>query len=181
MNTSWPLTVLLVPTVIALASCGIKPKGAGAQPPTRVGAEAPPVEGSEAWVFAPARVRLHPLTRLESAPRTENRAIEAHVELNDRWGHNTKGLGVFVFELYRDALEGNGANPGQEQINLWNLDLTDPEENAQAFDRVTRTYRATLTGVAEAASRTAGLTLRVTYRTPDGRQLSSTLRLNEGR
>jgi len=165
--------------VTVLTSCGIQPKGAGARTPQANDAVAAPV-GSEAWAFAPARVRLHPLSRIARGQRANERIVEAHVELLDRWGHGTKGLGTFVFELHRDALESDGASRGQEQINLWNLDLTNPDTNARAFDRVTRTYRATLTGVAESATRAIGLTLRVTFRTHDGRQLTASLRLEEG-
>ncbi len=165
--------------VVTATSCGIQPKGAGVRAAAADSLAAAPV-GSDAWAFAPARVRLHPLSRLARGTRPNQRTVEAHVELLDRWGHGTKGLGTFVFELHRDALEGDGASRGQEQINLWILDLSDPEANARAFDRVTRTYRATLTGVADSASRAIGLTLRVTFRTPEGRQLTASIRLEEG-
>lgn len=174
------LTALAVIVALtSLASCGIQPKGAGAPRPSNAGN--PPAGGdAEAWAFAPVRMRLHPLSRIARGQRANDRTVEAHVELLDRWGHGTRGLGTFVFELYRDTLSGDSANRGQEQINRWNLNLTDPDANARAFDRVTRTYRATLTGVAEAASRSSGLTLRATYRTADGRQLTASFRLDDG-
>ena len=90
----------------------------------------------------PARVRIHPLTRLsrESAGGAQAQwQIACHVELRDKSGHVVKGLGRLRLELYRPTSEGSGGPETQDAV--WNIDLRDPSENARIYDDlVTRTY-----------------------------------------
>lgn len=158
----------------------VEPKGAGAARPS-TGESTPEFTEAQATglaAFAPASVNVHRLTRLVRE-KEGNTTIQAHVELLDRWGDSVKWPGKLVFELYQDIPGGTGIAGGQEQVNVWALDLNDAEANAKAYDRVTRTYRATLTDVGLAQRSRQRLTLRVGFNPPDGRQLTATYRLGE--
>ncbi len=161
----------------ALASCGLEPKPLPA-PGSVIEAEAP------ANPFAPVGVRVHPLTRLVPGRRAgEATTIDAHIELIDQAGDSVKGAGLLTIELYR------GVGPisvvgQQDQVMRWALDLAQPETNRLAYDRVTRTYRVTLTDLPAAlqaprggASHEENLSLRVRLTTPGGRQVSGEARL----
>lgn len=171
------LTLTLSSLAAVLSACGVEPKGGSAprkgEPIADTTAHFGP---SDCEVFAPTAIRIHPLTRLV-VEKTEGAAVQAHIELTDRWGDSVKWLGTMVFELYRDAPAGGGVAGGQEQINVWSLDLSDPDANAKAYDRVTRTYRATLTEVGVQPRSRLNLSLRVGFNSPEGRQLTATHRL----
>lgn len=102
----------------------------------------PPLEAGGAGVFAPASMRIHPLTHLQ---RQQDGSvwIIAHLELRDAWGHEARALGQVDVELYR-PLSGN-ADRG-EQVARWLADLSDPDVNAALYDAATRTYRLPLQG-----------------------------------
>lgn len=125
--------------------------------------------------FDAAHIELHPLTRIVQDPDGALR-IEAHVELTDAWGHETKELGEFRFELYRagaDLLD----EELERQETVWKLDLNDAEANSRQFDRLTRTYSFPLLaapGWLESGTRP---TLLVQLTTPDGRRMVATRRL----
>lgn len=170
----------MIVSVLGLAvlpGCGLQPKGNSGAAVASSSSQQSDSAVQTAMVFAPERLRVHPLTRIVRQEESGRTVVEAHIELLDHWGDSTKWLGVLAMELYRPG--AGGAAGGQEQVNVWNLDLTDPEANAQAYDRVTRTYRATLTGVSSEPNRTRGWSLRVTFNTPQGRQLSDTHRFGE--
>lgn len=104
----------------------------------------------------PARVRIHPLTRLMPDPAaaaggatgaTEYQ-LACHVELRDKFGHVVKGLGRLRVELYRPSTSASGGPENQDAV--WNIDLRDPIENARVYDDlVTRTYTVYLTSLPE--------------------------------
>lgn len=136
-------------------------------------------QGQPSAMFAPVRIRVHPLTRLgrDSGGRA---MIVCHLEVKDRWGDTVKGAGVLQVTMYRTGL---GAVSGQEeQERRWEVDLRDPEVNASLYDPATRTYRVQLGGLPEwveqMAPRDEGtggagrLRLRAVFETvgPDGRQ-----------
>jgi len=102
----------------------------------------------------PARVRIHPLTRLviEPTPNAAGTAdsrdyrLACHIELRDRFGHVVKGLGQLRVELYRPSSSASGGPESQDTV--WNIDLRDPVENARVYDDlVTRTYTVYLTSL----------------------------------
>ena len=123
-------------TGLLLTGChvGIKPSGSGNVDRTW------PISANSA--FAPDAIRIHPLTRLARDRDTGRLYVEAHVELLDRWKHGVKALGEIRFELY----ELTGTR-GKEQLSRWVRDLSDPEQNSDAYDRVTHTYRFALIGI----------------------------------
>ncbi|MGQ0628745.1 MAG: hypothetical protein ACT4PL_11680 [Phycisphaerales bacterium] len=128
----------------------------------------------------PARIRIHPLSRLERDDRGILR-LTSHLELADAAGHSTKWLGRVRIELYRPAAAGaeTGDSPalsgGETQAKFWEVDLTDPAQNALVYDDlVTRTYILPLVDLPEwvaklqqGASREPWLTLRAYFITWD--------------
>lgn len=163
-----PVFVLLWP--LAMGGCGIEPKPLPQRP-------AQPREGSRGNPFAPVEVRVHPLTRLVREKDEDGGfRIEAHIEMLDAAGDGVKGAGTLVIELYRGS--GPVAGVGEEdQLDRWSINLADLAVNAEAYDRVTRTYRVILTGLPNYLKGPEGLTLRIRLTTPSGRQLSSEARL----
>lgn len=96
----------------------------------------------------PARVRIHPLTRIMTDPAAGSgeHQIACHIELRDRFGHQVKGLGQLRIELYRPSTNASGGPESQDAV--WNIDLRDPVENARVYDDlVTRTYTVYLTSL----------------------------------
>lgn len=122
----------------SLAGCGTGAGGAKL--------DATPQEIREAVVnpFSPMSIRIHPLTHIDSDAEGEPLII-LHVELRDRWGDPVKGAGSLLVELYRPA---SGPAAGLEQQELvWEVDLSDLEQNARLYDPPTRTYRLQLTSL----------------------------------
>ncbi len=150
-----------------LPAC-ISPKG-GSRRSSRI---------DEAWPYAPVRVQIHSLTRFVRAGADPEDAghIEAHIEFLDRNGDPVKGVGTLLIELYRltGPVEGVGA---EEQITRWNWNLSDPANNKEAYDRVTRTYRLKLTSLPISASTGESLELRASLTAPGGLQMSDRYRL----
>lgn len=162
----------LVGALIVLAGCvHSKPTGEPASEDSG-GSESSAVE---AGVFAPERVRVHGLTRLVSATGTEPSRIDLHMELLDRYGHGVKALGEVRVELYEGSISGDRTREGAMQRRLWRLDLRDPAVNAEAFDRVTRTYWLILRDLPEEVLRDpAGVReLQVRFTMPGGREIST--------
>ncbi|MBI1190677.1 MAG: hypothetical protein GC200_08380 [Tepidisphaera sp.] len=104
-----------------------------------------PIAGAPA--FAPATLRIHPLTHIEKGPQAGLAAgqctVVLHLELKDRFGDSVKGLGTLRVELFKP---GAGVSPGIESQALsWDVnDLAEAEGNSRRFDQSTRTYRIPL-------------------------------------
>jgi hypothetical protein len=140
--------------------CAVEPQG---------GRPVAPGAGDADAVFRPETIRIHPLTRIVASGDGAGMLIDAHIELFDRWGHPTKGLGTLRFELFRSGAGGIGAGP-EGGIDRAEVDLTDPETNStRYYDSATRTYRMYLEAPPDAESLT--MSLVVTFVTIDGRRL----------
>lgn len=126
-----------------LVSCGSPPRMGG-----DVATEVP----IGTWPFAPSSLRVYPLTHLERGDDNKGRII-CHIELKDRWGDSSKGVGALRIALYGP---GTG-QPGAASIQLakWEVNLSDLTRNTALFDPATRTYRIQLTGVPEWVARLA--------------------------
>lgn len=144
------LPALLVACLIAAIA------GCDTQPTTGVGvitqASGEQLVGSAAGLdpagiiaaLGPARLRIHPLSRLERDGAGKLRLI-AHLELADRYSHTAKWLGLARVELYRPGErardDANTAISGDErQDAVWIVQLNEPDRNAELYDWVTRTY-----------------------------------------
>ncbi len=147
---------------------------------TEPGAPAPPAAEEGAGAFAPAQLRVHPLTRWTRDSDGRD-VIRAHVELLDAWGHPVKELGAFRVDLrrVRPGVGGGEGAAGEPELR-WEVDLRDPEQNAGVyFDGVTQTYELTL-GVDAEIDRSETWRLEVVFTDLSGRRLSDAFRL-EGR
>jgi len=116
----------------ALASCASPPTG-----PHEGGGARPGV----AYPFAPASMRIHPLTRLERGDGGRPLLV-CHVEVKDAWGDTTKSIGALQVQLYRPG-EGPDASLERQELR-WDVDLSDLTLNARLYDPATRTYRLPL-------------------------------------
>lgn len=126
------LLAVLTPCVLAFAGGCVSPR-TPAEPSGGRG-------GAGAWAFAPASLRLHPLTRVLNPPRGLP-VIELYAELTDRWGDTVKSTGRLRVELVR---VGEGLDGATESVVRWEIDLSQLDENARLFDPATRTYRVRL-------------------------------------
>lgn len=154
---------------LALGACGLEPKPLPERPRQP--------RGERPNMFAPVEVRIHPLTRMihEKDEDGGNR-IEAHIEMLDEAGDGVKGAGMLSIELYRGSGPVSGVGE-QDQLDRWSINLADRQINAEAYDRVTRTYRVVLTGLPRYLKGPEGLTLHIRLTTPGGRQLAAEARI----
>lgn len=91
--------------------------------------------------FAPASLRVHPLTHLER-DADGSVFLLVHVQLRDRWSDLCKGVGEIQFYMYMPT--GLGGAGQEEQVRRWEIDLYALDENALFFDPATQTYRFSL-------------------------------------
>lgn len=140
------------------------------------------IGGAERWEgdatvgpFAPARLRLHPLSHLERDEAGLPKRLVCHAEFQDRWFDSVKACGVMEVQLYRGS-----ATPGMdEQVARWSVDLTNLEANARWFDPVTRTYRVQLDLPAWTERATTGsMRLRAEY-VPQTKEGTAEMRLRD--
>lgn len=119
-------------------------------------------ERVRAWPFAPAEVRVHPLSRVQQSPE---RLLILHVELLDPWHDTTKCVGM---------LRIIAGPPGGEAMQ-WDVDLRDAELNASLYDASTRTYRVQLRGVqVPRGANELAVRIEFTGPGPDGRERTLT-------
>jgi hypothetical protein len=152
--------------LLPLAACDIAPKG-----PARPASSHTPT--AAAWPFAPARIEVHPLTRLIPAHDAPGR-VEAHIVMRDQFGDEVKGLGSLVIELYADQGPGVASS---RQLSVWTFDLADLAANDRAYDNITRTYRLDLADVPLGVSEQGLLRLRATLTTTSSRAFTDERRI----
>lgn len=112
----------------------------GCQPATRP----PETEASDAPIFAPIDIRLHPFTAIKDWTG-DNRidGVEALVELQDRFRDPTKATGTCLFELYE--YRRNFPDQRGERLAAWRGSLLTLEEQRAHWNRISRTYSFQLT------------------------------------
>ncbi len=130
--------------------------------------------------FAPASLRIHPLTHLER-DLDGSVFLLAHIQMRDRWADICKGVGSVQFFLFKPT--GLGGSGQEEQELRWEIDLYDLDQNAIFFDPATQTYRFSLGNLPEWVEQMASggdktatgpgrfrIIARFTTPTPDGGQ-----------
>ena len=123
-----PVTLCLL---VAVTACETSPRGPGGPaPPDRDEGEA-----FIAWPYWPARMRVHPLSRLVRDPALDREVVETRLEFLDRDLVTTRCFGEVYLEL---DVPSDEVPPSP--ASTWLIDLRDPEANANHFDIVTRTY-----------------------------------------
>lgn len=95
----------------------------------------PPAPRDMLASLEPVRARIHPLTRLMRRP-DGGWGAAVHLELLDAYDQPVRWLGAARFELVPAA--------GRAEPVTWTLDFSRADRSAEAYDRVTRTYVATL-------------------------------------
>ena len=142
---------LLVCLGLAVASGCTSSQGSGTRRPS---VPDPQVLRSDVRTpFAPARLRVHPLTGL-STDASGRRVITLYVEMLDAWEDSVKGVGLLTAE----AIDG-------DRTRQWSIDLFDMQLNGPAYDPHTRTYRFVLGQLPEWI--VAGSKVRVLLQTLD--------------
>ena len=94
-------------------------------------------ETGVAYPFAPASVRIHPLTHLDQTDDGEVLLV-CHIELLDPWGESVRGVGNMKVSLFGPA------RPVSTEDAVWLFDLNDLKTNNTLYDPATRTYRLQL-------------------------------------
>lgn len=102
--------------------------------------------GDPGGPFAPVAVVLHPLTH-DDAGADGARLLIVHIEMRDRWGDPTKGVGVLRLVVFSDSARGAVVNDASNEAVAWSVDLRDLSVNARLYDPTTKTYRIMLSGV----------------------------------
>ena len=129
-----------------------------------------------AWTYGPEAIRVHPLSRVKFDSETGEPHVEARIEMLDRDGFSTRGMGSLVL-----LLSGSPGAGAHSEVR-WECDLSDPESNGTHFDCVTRTYQARL-DLEQAADLPLEPRLRAVLTLPSGQTLSDAaavrIRLNE--
>ncbi len=108
--------------------------------------------------FAPAMMRVHPLTHSEIYDGQTR--VVLHVEIRDGWGDTIKGVGRVSVRLRRSG----ASTIGETGVN-WDIDLRDLATNVSYFDSVTRTYRFVITGLPDWFEVEGRGKMRVLFRT----------------
>ncbi len=131
------------------------------------------IVGGASEAFAPASLRVHPLSHVEVGPQTavSGPIIVLHVELKDRYGDTVKGLGRLQVLLYK---QGEGQSEVQDL--RWDVaQMSEPDANARLFDPATRTYRLQLDAPAWVGQATGWIKVRavLAIETPEGERLLS--------
>lgn len=130
----------------------------GARRPERVGAEV--LRSGVVTPFAPAAIRVHPLTQI-SRDGAGSPVIVLHIELLDAWRDGVKGVGLLRVDV-----------SGEGESRRWDVNLYDMSINAPAYDPATRTYRLQLEKLPAWLSERGGQArarIRATLQTLDSR------------
>ncbi len=98
--------------------------------------------------FAPARMRIHPLSHVD-APAGVGPRVVLHVDFEDRFGHPVKAAGAMQIKLLEPERRANGASELDDVSRRWEPAFTDLAANSQLYDPTTRTYRIELGGLPE--------------------------------
>jgi hypothetical protein len=124
--------------VVVLVACGLI-AGCDSVGFKGTSRESQTIEGATTWPFVPVAMRVHPFTSIARDPVTGSHMLEARVELLDRLGDVTKGVGDFRFELYT-APEKASQQGSERRVAYWDVPMTSLDANARHWDPITRTY-----------------------------------------
>jgi hypothetical protein len=103
-----------------------------------------PRNETDAAMFAPAAMRIHPIfTRVTDwSGDGKLDGVEVLVELQDQFGDPTKASGRVIFELY--AYQQYDPDPRGERLAYWTAQLATRADQADRWNRTSRTYSFTL-------------------------------------
>jgi hypothetical protein len=103
-----------------------------------------PRDASDAALFGPAAMRIHPIFTQVSDWTDDGRldGVEALVELQDQFGDPTKASGRVMFELYE--YRPYNPDPRGDRLAFWTAQLTTVADQSDRWNRTSRTYSFTL-------------------------------------
>ena len=112
--------------LILVTSCNTKPRY--------------PRDPNDAALFAPAAMRIHPIFTQVADWTGDGKpeGVEALIELQDQFGDPTKASGRLVFELYH--YRAYSPDPRGERLAFWNGLLATADDQAERWNRTSRTY-----------------------------------------
>ncbi|MBN2457340.1 MAG: hypothetical protein JXB29_12535 [Sedimentisphaerales bacterium] len=117
--------------------------------------------------YAPARIKLLPLTRLVVTKSREESAVDLYVSLVDSFACEQKWPGKFRFELY-EKIKRVAESKGK-RIAIWpDMDLMKPTENDRYWQNFLRAYHFNLDFDPEPGK---SYILQVTFTGPSNRRL----------
>ncbi len=123
---------------------------------------------AQANPFAPTVMEVHALTRW-SVDAQGLRAVEAHLELFDKFGDTVKGAGRLIAMLRAEGPPGST----DERQYRWDIDLSNPKRaTREYYNSTTRTYAISLS-LGEEVEAPARARLTVTLITVEGRRLTA--------
>ncbi len=123
--------LMMVLWVCAIAGCKNAPDAA-----PHAGGQVPqPIN-----LLLPRQIRIHPFTGTRTFAEAGGiRGIDVRIEAIDAYDDTTKAYGNFRFELY--AFRGNSLDPKGEQLTVWNVPLSEPDDNLLHWDSIIRAYK----------------------------------------
>jgi hypothetical protein len=96
-------------------------------------------EGSDAPLFAPTDLRIHPFTAVKDwTGDNQPDGVEVLLELQDRFRDPTKATGTALFELY--AFRKYAPDPRGERLAAWRGSVQTLDEQRMRWNRISRTY-----------------------------------------
>lgn len=120
------LALLAIAVVLLLCSCE------SAQPYPR--------DETDATLFGPAAMRIHPIFTQAADWTDDGRldGVEVLIELQDQFGDPTKASGRIVFELF--DYRAYEPDPRGERLAFWTAQLSTVADQADRWNRTSRTY-----------------------------------------
>ncbi len=124
----------LASIILIMSVCGVLGACSGTREGVRTPEDPDPqvLRSAVRTPFAPARLRIHPLTSL-SKDQANQPVLTLYVEMLDAWEDSVKAVGLLTAEVFDGP-----------QVRQWNVDLFDMDINGPAYDPHTRTYRFVL-------------------------------------
>ena len=96
-------------------------------------------QGATTWPFIPATMRVSPFTSLGYDEAREAIVLDLMVELRDRVGDLTKGIGEFSIELREISASDEG-----QLLYAWTAELLTVEQNVQHYNPALNLYNLKL-------------------------------------
>ena len=147
--------------VFFIAVTGCEFKGKATMPLVQAGPSH--VDGEQAWVAQPYKLRIYPSSRFIIAD--QGPALEARIELLDEMGDSVKGAGVLHMELLEAVKQNRDAM--NKKLYSWDVPLTTIHDHESYFESVTRTYRFVLR-LDEQFADDVQVTLAISFQRDDG-------------
>ncbi len=133
-------------------------------------------DGTMNWPFVPVAMRVHPFTSIEYKSTHHAVVLDARLELLDRVGDMTKGVGDLRCELYRVQARASSVQVEDEMLYVWHVEMLTLAQNRRYYDPITRTYSFQLK-LDQVPPPGTAVRLYAQFTDPAGRRLEATANL----